>query len=206
MLYLKWISNGWFYPYSAGSLHWHSANCMRVPVPVKRSSQWSIHYSDVIMVSIHQPRDCLLVCSDADQRKHHSSTSHAFVRGNHRGQVNSSHKWLVTRKSVFIWWRHHEMHHRSTQPVIITPTKQNPITTRCAYFMGHIIHRLLHVSSAPNHYLRGCLGYIHCSHIIYVSIILSINIVDRCHGVIGRIRWYSLCIVDAAFQEFLFRQ
>ena len=38
------------------------------------------------------------VYSDADQRKHQSSTSLAFVRGIHRGPVNSPNKWPVTRK------------------------------------------------------------------------------------------------------------
>ena len=38
------------------------------------------------------------VYSDADQRKHQSSASLAFVRGLHRGPVNSPHKWPVTRK------------------------------------------------------------------------------------------------------------
>ena len=38
------------------------------------------------------------VYSDADQRKHQSSVSLAFVRGIHRGPVNSPHKWPVTRK------------------------------------------------------------------------------------------------------------
>ena len=37
--------------------------------------------------------------SDADHRKHHSSASLAFVRGFHRGPVNSPHKWPVTRKT-----------------------------------------------------------------------------------------------------------
>ena len=36
--------------------------------------------------------------SDGDQRKHQSSASLAFVRGLHRGPVNSPHKWPVTRK------------------------------------------------------------------------------------------------------------
>ena len=40
------------------------------------------------------------VYSDADQRKHRSSASLAFVRGIHRGPVNSPHKWPVTRKMV----------------------------------------------------------------------------------------------------------
>ena len=38
------------------------------------------------------------VCSGADQRKHQSSASLAFVRGIHRWPVNSPHKWPVTRK------------------------------------------------------------------------------------------------------------
>ena len=38
------------------------------------------------------------VYSDADQRKHQSSASLAFVRGIHRGPGNSPHKWPVTRK------------------------------------------------------------------------------------------------------------
>ena len=44
------------------------------------------------------------VYSDADQRKHQSSASLAFVRGIHRGPVISPHKWPVTRS---IWRRHH---------------------------------------------------------------------------------------------------
>ena len=38
------------------------------------------------------------VYSDEHQRKHPSSASLAFVRGIHRGPVNSPHKWPVTRK------------------------------------------------------------------------------------------------------------
>ena len=52
-------------------------------------------------VSNHQPHNCLLiydVYSGADQRKHQSSASLAFVRGIHRWAVNSLHKWPVTRK------------------------------------------------------------------------------------------------------------
>ena len=40
------------------------------------------------------------VYSDADQRKHQSSASLAFVRGIHRGPVNSLHKWPVMRKML----------------------------------------------------------------------------------------------------------
>ena len=41
---------------------------------------------------------CSTVYSGADQRKHQSSASLTFVRGIHRGLVNSPNKWPVTRK------------------------------------------------------------------------------------------------------------
>ena len=57
------------------------------------------------------------VYSDADQRKHQSSASLAFVRGIYRGPVNSPHKWplLVTRKmfpfdDVIMWDAHSQCH------------------------------------------------------------------------------------------------
>ena len=61
------------------------------------------HYNDVIMGAIASQITSLTIVystvySGADQIKHQSSTSLAFVRGNHRGQVNSSHKGPVTRK------------------------------------------------------------------------------------------------------------
>ena len=61
------------------------------------------HYGDVIMSMIASQITSLTIVystvySDADQRKHQSSASLAFVRGIHRGPVNSSHKWSVTRK------------------------------------------------------------------------------------------------------------
>ena len=61
------------------------------------------HYDDVIMNAIASQITSLtivysIVYSAADQRKHQSSASLAFVRGIHRGPVNSPHKWPVTRK------------------------------------------------------------------------------------------------------------
>ena len=61
------------------------------------------HYDDVTMSFMASQITSLTIVystvySDADQRKHQSSASLAFVRGIHRGPVNSPHKWPVTRK------------------------------------------------------------------------------------------------------------
>ena len=61
------------------------------------------HYDDVRMGAIASQITSLtivysIVYSDADQRKHQSSASLAFVRGIHRWPVNFPHKWPVTRK------------------------------------------------------------------------------------------------------------
>ena len=63
----------------------------------------AIHYGDVIMGAIASQITSLTIVyttvySDTDQRKYQSSASLAFVRGIHRGPVNSPHKWPVTRK------------------------------------------------------------------------------------------------------------
>ena len=63
----------------------------------------SNHYSDIIMDSMASQITSLTIVysavySGADQRKHQSSASLAFVRGIHRGPVNSPHKGPVTQK------------------------------------------------------------------------------------------------------------
>ena len=62
-----------------------------------------IHNNDAIMSAMASQITSLTIVystvdSDADQRKHRSSALLAFVRGIHRGPVNSPHKWPVTRK------------------------------------------------------------------------------------------------------------
>ena len=61
------------------------------------------YYNDVIIGATASQITSLpivysTVYSDADQRKHQSSASLAFVRGIHREPVNSPRKWPVTRK------------------------------------------------------------------------------------------------------------
>ena len=72
-----------------------------------RHCQSNIHYSDVIIGTISSQITNLTIVystvySDADQRKHQSSASLAFVRGTHGGggAVNSPHKWPVKRKML----------------------------------------------------------------------------------------------------------
>ena len=63
----------------------------------------SLHYNDGIMGAMASQITSLtivysIVYLGADQRKHQSSASLAFVRGIHRWPVNSPHKGPVTRK------------------------------------------------------------------------------------------------------------
>ena len=79
-----------------------------IVVPWGRDVRWLSwvsfsHYNDVIMGAIASQIISLTIVystvySDADQSKHQSSASLAFVRGIHRGPVNSPHKWPITRK------------------------------------------------------------------------------------------------------------
>ena len=60
-------------------------------------------YCDVIIGTMASQLTSLIIAfsavySDADQRKHQSSASLAFVRKIHRWPMNSPHKWPLTRK------------------------------------------------------------------------------------------------------------
>ena len=78
----KWIRWSMF--------RWRPASC---PAPL----QW--RHDGRECVSNHQPHDVYsTVNSGADQRKHQSSASLAFVRGIHRWPVNYPHKGPATRK------------------------------------------------------------------------------------------------------------
>ena len=79
-----------------------SLNWDEIPRNVIRHSSLC-HFDDVIMSTIASQITSLTIVysaiySCADQSKHQSSASLAFVWGIHRGPVNSPHKWPVTRK------------------------------------------------------------------------------------------------------------
>ena len=70
---------------------------------IKHTAKSLRHDYDVIMDTMASQITSLTIVystvhAGADQRKHQSSASLAFVRGVHRWPVNSPHKWPVTRK------------------------------------------------------------------------------------------------------------
>ena len=80
-----------------GLFHW--------PIYVSQGPLLLTHYNDVIIGAIASQITSLTIAystiySGADQRKHQSSASLAFVPGIHRSPMNSPHKWPVTRKML----------------------------------------------------------------------------------------------------------
>ena len=82
---------------------WLSCPSTCWPYTIRRNSADSrqSHYRDVIMSAMASQMTSptivySTVCSGADQRRHQSSTSLAFVWGIHRWPVNSPHKWPMT--------------------------------------------------------------------------------------------------------------
>ena len=76
--------------------HWNHESCESC-----ERTRFPHHYSDVTMGSMASQITSLTIVysavySGADQSKHQSSASLAFVRGIHRGPVDSLHKWPVT--------------------------------------------------------------------------------------------------------------
>ena len=106
------------FPASVVCQYRHSIDINNEPHPreIRCVSNWTygivytMSHNECDGVSNHRRHDCLLVCSGADQRKHQSSASLAFVRGIHRSPVNSAHKGPVTRKMfpfddvIMIFW------------------------------------------------------------------------------------------------------
>ena len=78
------------YSYSSKFAHWQWGNCIIVSMPVKWRSEKSVcHYAAVIMTKMASQITSLTVVystvySEADQIKHQSSASLAFVWGIHR--------------------------------------------------------------------------------------------------------------------------
>ena len=81
------------------------ANCHYEPFALNQNNNKWTHYDDVIMGAIASQITSLTlvystVYSGADQSKHQSSASLAFVWGIHRGPVNFPHKWSAEARRV----------------------------------------------------------------------------------------------------------
>ena len=81
----------------------HISQSTQYSQKIPSSSSIALQHDDVIMSTLASQITSLTIVystvySGADQRKHQSSTSLAFVRGIHRWWVNSPHKGPVTRK------------------------------------------------------------------------------------------------------------
>ena len=76
--------------------------------------KWFTHYTDVIMGAMASQITSLTIVystvySGADQRKHQSSASLAFVRGIHRARTSEFPAQTASNaENASIWWRHHE--------------------------------------------------------------------------------------------------
>ena len=95
---------------------WDVNNLPRPPVhatSLPSSVHEASHYSDVIMSAMSSQITSLTIVyssvySGADQRKHYSSASLAFVREIHRWPVNSPSQRASNAENASVWWRHHE--------------------------------------------------------------------------------------------------
>ena len=101
------LSQLWNGAGSGNSSLWQGPVCLAYSTALLLMIWWHKepvhHYGDVIMGTTASQITSLRVVystvySDADLIKHQSSASLAFVRGIHRGPVNSPHKWPVTQK------------------------------------------------------------------------------------------------------------
>ena len=85
------------------SMEWFSLGCFNWTISNHRVQCYGDLYCDVIMGTMASLIASLTVVhstvySGADQTKHQSSASLAFVQGIHWWPVNSPHKWPVTRR------------------------------------------------------------------------------------------------------------
>ena len=124
--------------FSPGRNERHLADESWSTLCLQMSCSFHDHYDDVIMSAIASQITSITIVystvySGADQRKHESSASLAFVRGIHRGPVNSPHKCPVTRKMF------------PFDDVIMFMVLSDYVQTFIDHFVGHFAWR--HVTS-----------------------------------------------------------
>ena len=130
------------------------------------------NYNNIIMGAIASQITSItivysIVYPDADQRKHQSSASLAFVRGIHRGPVNSQHKWSVTRKIVLFddvimwnWYRQvHEvsLYFEQTWHKLPATIMESTLLTKLLFPFRIIIHSHIQLTASVLE-----LAYLYC--------------------------------------------
>ena len=143
------------------------------------------HYDDVAMGAIASQITSLTIVysnvySDADQRKHQSSASLAFVRGIHRGPVNSPHKWPVTRKmfSFDVVIIPYGSFHWYCDSLIITQSQWSNLEQ---YGLHHIRHYTLRIWTQKTN-RRENRDNILCVLLYGSAMDMTINSVDYLYG------------------------
>ena len=144
------------------------------------------YYNDVTMSVIASQITSLTsvystVYSDADQRKHQSSASLAFVRGIHRWPVNSPHKGPVTRKMFpfddFIIWASVKINYWFQQAVTFAMRILILIRPWRPLFNLNIsisLYRYIVKSPSLSYFLHWCLYYSICLLVMRFSFSLPL--------------------------------
>ena len=153
--------------------------------------QFFTHYNDVTMGAIASQITSLthpvysIVYSDADQRKHQSSTSLAFVRGIQ--QVHCTGEFPAQRASnaeiVSLWWRHHvfDTVNNSSTSITNQPKTKKVLLHDCEWSPITLIQRMLCTKSyekyqGRNNHFRS----VRCISIVWLfSRSLNINPLAR---------------------------
>ena len=113
-----------------------------------------MHYTDVIMGAIASQITSLTIVysavySNADQRKHKSSGSLAFVRGIHQGTHEFPAQMAVSRKMfpfddvIMAWWQHHIYGHAFC--LTVTYLHDGPIMRGSGVFVYASFNKLLNM-------------------------------------------------------------
>ena len=107
----------------------HDWNLLKILIVVNVTVMIKSHYSDVIMGSMASEIISLTIVYStvywgADQRKHQSSASLAFVRGIHRWPAQMA----SNAENASIWWRHHEVWRSCT-------SRDRRAIQACVFFM-----------------------------------------------------------------------
>ena len=150
-------------------------------------------------VSNHQPHHCSLNrLLGADQRKHQSSASLAFVRGIHRGPVNSPHKWPVKRKkfpfddvimslvidgitdAIMIPYIHYTVHRNMTR----NKTWRHVLTHRGLFFSQKNL-----IVAFSHHMATKCLSTL--AQVLAWCLTAPNHCVNQCRLLISEVLWRS---------------